>query len=196
MFEKSIVLNREVSFKIALSLLKFTALVGVATLAPLLGNQSITGPIVNATLFIAVVTMGWRNAILIGLTPSLIALMAGTLPSVLAPMVPFIAVSNAMLIVVFGLFAKKPARIATPARHADASHAGWQSVAGGNYWLGIASASFLKFVFLFGTSAILINLFNIQLPKSIALMMSYPQLLTALAGGVIAYLFLKTIKRV
>ena len=172
MFEKSIVLNREVSFKIALNLLKFTALVGVATLAPLLGNQSITGPIVNATLFIAVVTMGWRNAILIGLTPSLIALMAGTLPSVLAPMVPFIAFSNAMLIVVFGLFAKK------------------------NYWLGIASASFLKFVFLFGTSTILINLFNIQLPKSIALMMSYPQLLTALAGGVIAYLFLKTIKRV
>jgi len=26
---------------------------------------------------------------------------------------------------------KEPARIATPARHADASHAGWQSVAGG-----------------------------------------------------------------
>ena len=120
--------------KIIVNAIGFVALVTVATIAPLFRLQPITGPIVNATLFIAVALLGAKNAILIGLLPSVIALSAGLLPAVLAPMIPFIMLSNAILIVVFGYLRKK------------------------NYWLAIVSASVLKFFFLFSVSSIVTNL--------------------------------------
>lgn len=162
-------LKKEITFKIALNLLKFSALVSVAIVVPLLSrSQFITGPIVNAVLFISVIILGWRNAILVGLIPSLVALLSGTLPMVLAPMVPFIATSNAVLVIIFGLLKNK------------------------NYWLAVVSASALKFLLLFGVSSIMISAFHI-LPQNLGLMMSYPQLLTALAGGIIAYIIVKSI---
>lgn len=154
-------------------LVQFVILVGIATIAPLFHQQTITGPIVNATLFISVILLSTRNAILIGLLPSLIALSTGLLPSVLAPMIPFIMIGNTILIIVFGYLKEK------------------------NYWLGIVSASILKFVFLFSTSSIVINLLlKKEIASKVAIMMSWPQLFTALAGGLIAYLFLKSIKKI
>ena len=55
---KTLVLKKE----IGLILAQFAALVGIATLAPLLGQQAITGPIVNATLFISVMLLGVQGA--------------------------------------------------------------------------------------------------------------------------------------
>ncbi len=150
----------------------FTALIGVATVAPLFHYQPVTGPIVNATLFIAAATLGPQRAILIGLIPSMIALSAGLLPAVLAPMIPFIMLSNAILIMTFSALKKK------------------------NYWLNIAIGSTLKFLFLFTTSSIVINLLiKKEIAQQVALILSWPQLLTALAGGVIAYPIIKLIKR-
>ena len=158
---------------IFLALAEFAALLGVATLAPMLGNQAITGPIVNAVLFLSVVFLGPQGAILVGLMPSLIALSIGTLPVILAPMVPFIITGNVILILVFSYLGKK------------------------NYWLGVISASFLKFIFLAATSSVVIDLLlKKEIAQKVAIMMSWPQLLTALAGGLIAYLFLKSIKRI
>ena len=68
---------------------QFIALTGIATVAPLLGHQIITGSIINTALFISVVLLGIRGAVLIALVPSLIAFATGLLPSVLAPMIPF-----------------------------------------------------------------------------------------------------------
>lgn len=145
---------------------KFIALIGVATIVPLFHQQMITGPIVNATLFIATIILGTQAGILVGLIPSIIALSVGTLPAPLAPMVPYIMISNAILIVTFGLLRNK------------------------NYWLAVGVASFLKFLFLFATSSIVIGLLVQQeLAESVALMMSWPQLVTALAGGVLASVF-------
>lgn len=146
----------------------FVLLLGIATIAPLFHFQPVTGPIVNATLFIAATLLGVQNAIFIGLLPSTIALSAGLLPPVLAPMVPFIMLGNTILIVAFNYLRKK------------------------NYWLGVISASVLKFLFLFGTSSIVINLLlKREVATKVAVMMSWPQLATALTGGIIAYLFLK-----
>jgi len=146
----------------------FVLLLGVATIAPLFHFQPVTGPIVNATLFIAATLLGVQNAIFIGLLPSTIALSAGLLPPVLAPMVPFIMLGNTILIVAFNYLRKK------------------------NYWLGVISASVLKFLFLFGASSIVINLLlKREVATKVAVMMSWPQLATALTGGIIAYLFLK-----
>lgn len=158
--------------KIALVIAQFGILIGVATIAPLFHNQPITGPIVNATLFLGVIFVGTQNAILIGLIPSMIALSVGLLPAPLAPMVPFIMLSNVILILTFGYLRKK------------------------NFWLGIITASAVKFIFLYSTSFIVVNLI---VKKPIALkaaaMLSWPQLLTALAGGIIAWFVLKAFKK-
>jgi len=161
---KILVLKR----KTIVNSITFVLLLGVATIAPLFHFQPVTGPIVNATLFIAATLLGVQNAIFIGLLPSTIALSAGLLPPVLAPMVPFIMLGNTILIVAFNYLRKK------------------------NYWLGVISASVLKFLFLFGASSIVINLLlKREIATKVAVMMSWPQLATALTGGIIAYLFLK-----
>ncbi len=156
---KTLVIKKEKIFALS----QFIVLIGIATTAPLLHSQPITGSIVNATLFIAVVLLGVRSAILICLIPSLIALSTGLLPTVLAPMIPFIITGNAVLILVFSYLRNK------------------------NYWLAMISASLLKFLLLFS--------FSRGISSVIALMMSWPQLLTALSGGLIAYLFLKAVKK-
>ena len=153
-------------------LIQFAVLVGIAIVVPLFYQQAITGSIINATLFVSVILLGVQNAILVGLIPSLIALSVGLLPPILAPIIPFIIVGNVILIIVFDSLKEK------------------------SFWLGVISASILKFIFLFSTSSIVINLLlKKEIASKVAIMMSWPQLLTALAGGLIAYIFLKNIKR-
>ena len=152
-------------------LVKFVMLVGISTVAPLFGQQAITGPIVNATLFVSVILLGTQNAILVGLVPSLIALSVGLLPAVFAPMIPFIVVGNIILIMTFNYLKEK------------------------SFWLRVALAGILKFIFLFSISSTIINLFfKKEIASKVAIMMGWPQLFTALAGGLIAYIFLKSTK--
>jgi len=88
------------------TLAQFIVLLSAAVFAPLIHNQIITGSIVNATLFVAATTLGLEGAILIALLPSLFALAAGTLPMPLAPLIPFIMLSNILLILIFSSFTK------------------------------------------------------------------------------------------
>lgn len=155
------------------TIIYFVLLVGIATVAPLFHSQPITGPIVNATLFVSVILLGTSEALLVGLIPSVIALSVGTLPAVLAPMIPFIMLSNAVLIIVFALLRKS------------------------NYWAAVILASLLKFLFLLATSSIVINLLlKKEVATKVAAMMSWPQLLTALAGGILAYGFLRLVRKI
>ncbi|MEA3453103.1 MAG: iron hydrogenase [Patescibacteria group bacterium] len=164
---KILTINRE---KI-ISLTQFAVLIGVATIAPFLGQQAITGPIVNATLFISTIFLGIRAGILISLLPSIIALSTGILPLALAPMIPFIMMGNIILVLSFDFLRGK------------------------NYWLRIFTASALKFIFLFSSSSILVNLITkTAIANRVAIIMSWPQFLTAIAGGIIAYLVSKKIK--
>ncbi|MBA4336974.1 iron hydrogenase [bacterium] len=150
---------------------QFAVLVGIAVVAPFFGNQFVTGPIVNATLFVSTILLGTQAGIMVGLMPSVIALSVGTLPAPLAPMIPYIMLSNTILVIVFSLLSKK-------------------------YWTAIFSSSILKFVFLYLMSLIVVGFMpNKELAQSVAFMMSWPQLVTALAGGVLAYSFLKYKKR-
>ncbi len=149
-----------------ISLVYFSALLAVSIIAPLFHFQPITGPVVNACLFIAAALLGIQAGIMLGLLPSLIALSIATLPAPLAPMVPFIMVSNAILVVSFAYLKEK------------------------NFFLGIISASILKYLFLFSTSYIVIHLIAQKpIAQKAAQMMSWPQLATALLGGLIAYFF-------
>ena len=152
---------------------EFTALFAIAVIAPLFKQQFITGSIVNAILILSMVFLGLENAILIALFPSLIALSIGLLSPILLPMIPFIITGNVLYIYIFKKFQKT------------------------NYWLGLISASILKFALIFFSSQFLVNLITTKsLPSSVAIMMSWPQLVTAIAGGIIAYLVLKTVKKI
>ncbi len=148
---------------------QFIALFAISAVVPFfIHQQAITGPIVNAVLFISASLLGSQAAILIGLFPCLVALSVGLLSVALAPMVPFIMVGNAILVLVFSRLKAK------------------------NFWLAILSACLLKFLFLFASSSIVVNLISQNaIAKQAALAMSWPQFITAIAGGIIAYLFLR-----
>jgi len=150
----------------------FAFLLSLAVFAPLLKFQLVSGSLVNAVLFISTIILGLEGTLLICLIPSLIALGIGLLPSVLAPMIPFIVTSNAILVLTFNFLRER------------------------NYWLGIISASFLKFLFLFGASSLMMEFFSKkEIAVKAASMMSWPQLFTALSGGIITYIFLKLCKK-
>src|SRR3989344_2590592 len=93
---------------------QFVSLLGIATVAPLFHQQWLTGPIVNAMFLIAVVLLGSQNAIVLALLPSTIALGVGLLPAILAPMIPFIIISNVIFVLAFHYLREK------------------------NFWLGVA----------------------------------------------------------
>ncbi len=140
-------------------------LVGFAVAAPMVFRQQlITGTIVNATLIIGASLLSVSNAVLIGLIPSSLALAVGIISPVMSPMIPFIITGNAILVLTFSYLSKF------------------------NYWLGAAVGSILKFAFLYGTSNIVFNLIaDKMLASAAAQTMSWPQLVTALAGSIVAF---------
>jgi len=154
-----------------LSVVQFILFVAIVAVAPLVKQQFIVGPIVNAVLFISAATLGTASAIMIGLIPSVISISVGLLPAVLAPVIPFIMISNAVLVSVFAILKKR------------------------NFFLGVIVASIVKYLFLYATSSVVIGLLlKKAVASQVAQMMSWPQLVTALVGGLIAFLFLKATK--
>ncbi|MFH1610626.1 MAG: iron hydrogenase [Patescibacteria group bacterium] len=163
-------------------LTKFTLLLAIATFAPFIGfhSQWITGPLVNAALILSVYMVGARGALLIGMLPSTIALSTGLLPAMLAPMIPFIIISNSLLILVVDFIYKK-----SLIKNFNV-----------NYATGLVVASGVKSLFLFLTSSVVVGLLIKQeLAVKVATMMSYPQFITAIIGGIIVFGFLKILKK-
>lgn len=139
------------------------AVIAPALLAHTPQNQWITGTIVNAILFVATWKLGLVNAALIAIVPSSIALSRGLLipPQVL--LLPYIIISNMLLIATFLNFKKR-------------------------LLSGVFIASLVKFTFLASATSLL---FAGKLPATLIQMMQWPQLITALAGGFIAIMVIK-----
>jgi hypothetical protein len=162
------------------ALAQFLGLAGVATFLPFVIHlQWITGPVVNAILIISLFLLGIRSAMLISLIPSLMALSGGLLPVILAPVVPFIMISNVLFVLAIDNIY---ARVRQDER---------------GYWSGIAVGAVIKFLFLW-LSVDLIQglLLKESLVMKVAQMMSWTQLATALTGGLLAYAALKWLKRI
>ncbi len=132
------------------------AVIFPALLAHTPQNQWITGTIVNALLFLAVWRVGMLNAVLVAALPSSIALGRGLLPAPMAVLIPYIIFSNVILIVAFFALKKHPL-------------------------VGVVAASVAKFSFLFAITSHLV-----KIASPLLAMMQWPQLFTALAGGLIA----------
>jgi len=132
---------------------------GIAVSAPLFlahtpNNQFIVGTIVNAVLFWTAYRVGLVNAVMIAAVPSLIAVFRGMLPPTAAVMIPFIIFGNISLIIAFTLIK-------------------------GSLLKRVFLSSFVK------TLAIFLPVWiGLNIAPMVKLMMSWPQFVTALAGGV------------
>lgn len=147
-------------------------LVAIAGLPAIIHSQYVTGPLVNAALLIATATLGAVPAIMLGMISSPIALASGLLPLPLAPMVPFIMLGNAVLVLAFHSLYKR------------------------SFVSAVAAAAVLKFALLSGTVAyVLSTMLPAPLVKTLGVMMGLPQLVTALLGGVLAYGALLAVKK-
>ncbi len=170
MKNKAILLEREEVSE----LIYFGIFLLIAISAPLLGNQVLVGPIVNATLFLAVIFFGIRKAFLIALLPSFIALFVGILPTGTFAMIPYIIIGNLILIITFSYFEKRR-----------------------EYLLGVFCGAFLKFLFILSASLIFTEIiYNQTIFKEIILAMSSYQFFTAIAGGIIALILGKRLGKI
>ena len=159
-------------------LTRFLSLTAVAVFLPFFIHLPwITGPIVNAILILVLLLTGLRSAILVACLPSLMALSGGLLPVVLAPAVPFIIISNMIFVLTVDWFYKRA--------RTDFN----------GYWLGVLSGAFLKFVFLFFSVSLLATFFiKASAMNIVTQMLGWSQLITAIAGGLIAFGVLKFLK--
>ena len=131
--------------------------------------QLLTGSFVNMCLLIAAMTTGIVGGICVGIVTPFIALGLGLNPNVL--LVPFIAVSNAVYVVIFGVVV-------------------WllrvDSGSTKRFWYNLlVLAAGLKFAFLYfvGVKWIYPLLFNVKQMETISVMMGALQWFTALIGG-------------
>lgn len=155
------------------------ALFGFALFLPFFVHlQFLTGPIINAIFILVLFISGIRTAVIVALAPSMMALAGGLLPAVLAPAVPFIMLSNILYIMAIDWFYKNSKTEKT------------------GYWTGLAVGSLAKYFFLYGSLNVVIELLlKKEIAPKLALLLGWPQLLTALIGGVIAWSALKFLKR-
>lgn len=127
--------------------------------------QPVTGPVVNMMLYISTLAVGIGGAVIIGCLTPIVAFTRGILPPPLAPAIPFIALGNALLSVVYGVLYPR------------------------SRLLAILAASLFKYLLLAGAVR-----FVIQVPPGAAVALQAPQLLTALGGGALAWLLHNPLK--
>lgn len=156
----------------------FGALLVLALLIPAFGwPQPVTGPLVNALLLLTVESLGLGPAIALGMLTPLGGLLHGVLPLPLAVMIPFIMVGNGALVSLYSVLRKR------------------------SCWLALGAGAVAKFAILF----VAVSAFAAQplalsvtgayrtlvMPAAIVNMMSWPQLATAVAGGLLAFAILR-----
>lgn len=153
---------------------RLVGLIALALAIPALGlPQWITGPLVNALLLLTVEWVGVKQAILLGMVTPLSAALSGVLPLPLMAMIPFIALGNAVMVSVYSELRAR------------------------NRWLALGVGAGLKFAVLAIAVTLLVarplsiviagQAQTLAMPLAIVEMMRWPQLLTALAGGLIAF---------
>ena len=144
--------------------------------------QVFTGPLVNMMLILTALLLDPLAGITLGAITPLVALFRGQLPPVLLALVPFIAIGNAVLVLVFSLLGKMD--------HGDKS-----LFVRVNFWAGIIFGSAAKFCWL-ATSVhfILPVILGMDIPDIVVVMMTFPQLFTALIGSVLALAIYELIK--
>ena len=143
-------------------------------------NTLVVGSLVNLCLFAAAGTVGWRGSLAIAILSPVVAAFMGHLPTPL--LIPFVAVGNAVLCVLFELVIRKhESAVAT--------------------WSAVAIAAVAKTVTLYLLVVLVFN--NLlaagtglptKLIAALAINFSWPQLVTAVIGGAIAVPVIKAVR--
>lgn len=168
---KSLVLNRDMIWAGAA---KFTLALAAALAITNMGlPQYITGPLVNALLLLTLEWCGLGQALVVGMVTPMGAALRGILPLPLWVMIPFIAVGNAAFVGIFHL------------------------LRGRNRTVALVVAAVAKFAWLYAAVTVLVawplrvaiggNVATVAIPQALVNMMRWPQLGTALAGGILAF---------
>ncbi len=140
-------------------------LLAVAALFPGLHlPQYVTGPVVNFTIILATYVLGTIGGVILGCLTPWVAFISGLMPVAFLP--PIIMVGNGIYALSFGLL---------------------KNIGLKGMIAGIIAGAFFKYLFLsYAVTHI------IHAPPKLVQMLSLPQLFTALVGGVIAILVVKT----
>ena len=144
-------------------------------------GQFVTGSLVNLILIIAVMTCGFTSGLAVAFVSPVFAKLIGFGP--LWAIIPFIMAGNIILILVWHLFGKMKFSNKYIVRI-----------------VSLVAAAVCKFIILFaGIVKIAVPLLmNLPEPQSsvISTMFSFPQLLTALIGGVLATVILPVLEKI
>lgn len=137
---------------------------------PVFLSTFLIGSLVNACLLVAVETVGFKPALVIVFVAPIIAYFQQLLP--LPVFIIPVALGNAIYI---GVFSKGKR---------------WSS------WLGICIATLSKMVFMYTTFSWLLTLIAIppKLVTSLMLVMSWPQFVTGVVGGILARIIKKRLQ--
>lgn len=165
------------------NLVKSGLLLAIAIIFQALGkalpqvSQIFVGPIVNAVLIIAAAVCGLWYGIAIGVLTPLLAWILGQLPAPFGPFIPFIMIGNAIFILLFYLIKNyKYGQI-----------------------IGIITGAFFKFIFLFLSATTIVKalklIINVQVLNKLAIAMGVLQLITAIAGGILAIILLSLLRK-
>jgi len=148
------------------NIVKTSMLLAIAIVIQLLGRSF---PQINQFLVGPLI-----NAILILAT---FIWLVGQLPAPMAPFIPFIIIGNLVYVIAFGVLSKYKY---------------------GKY-IGILVGSFVKYLFLSFSATKVVYLLDVNIPKKVleklAIMMSTPQLVTAIIGGIFALILITLLAR-
>ena len=142
-------------------------------------GQYVTGSCVNAVLAVSALTVGMASGVTVALLSPFFAFLLGIGPQLL-PIVPSIAVGNLVYVALLGLLAGGRE---LPVRRSGAA---------------LAAAAVCKFVVLYLLVVkVLCAVLPLKAPQIAAftVMFSYPQLITALAGGAVGLLLAPALRR-
>ncbi|QAA35140.1 ECF transporter S component [Clostridium manihotivorum] len=140
-------------------------------------NQFLVGPIINAVLLLSVYICGVKWGVLTAALTPILAWVVGQLAAPMAPFIPFIIIGNIIYVILFGSVREKIYGI----------------------YIGIILGSFVKFLFLSLSASHLVKLLKLGIPTKVldklVLSMGVPQLITALAGGIIAMVLIQILSK-
>ena len=156
----------------------FGLILALALAIPAFGwPQAVTGTLVNALLLLTVELLGVGPAIALGAMTPLAGLMHGVLPLPMAVMIPFIMLGNATLVSLYAALRSHTGSWRSASRRSPRSRCCtrrsrcWRC--GRSIWRCWRASR------------------PVAMPAALVAMMSWPQLVTAVAGGLLAFAILR-----
>ena len=158
--------------------LQFLSSMALGSLPPL-AKQLVTGSLVNLMLAVSVVFIGMWPGVAVGILSSIVATLLGIGP-VFPIITPFIALSNAIYVVILAFFFRKDGASLV------------------NKLVGLALAAAVKCAFLWVSVPWVLTTIPEAKPPQIAamtLMFSWPQGITAVIGGLVCLALAPVLKK-